>query len=233
MIIPTGADDPRMTTAKRQTLADFMYYSLCAGQTKAGPYGYSPLPLNLVQAGFDQLAKLKQADPRSTSPTATSLSCNNPTFDGKNLNHNVLADSRTAARRLRQGRRGPVRHRHRHQQAQHRQAAAAAAAPARGTGTGAGDAPAVAAAVAPAARPGGGDAPPSRRSRRPACRSAARAPTAPRPRATRSTRTRPSWSPPAPSDERTFGWLAVLELLALVLVPGSVRRRRARRRRAA
>ena len=63
MIIPTGATDPRMTTAKRQTLADFMYYSLCAGQTKAGPYGYSPLPLNLVQAGFAQIAKLKTADP--------------------------------------------------------------------------------------------------------------------------------------------------------------------------
>ena len=63
MIIPTGATDTRMTTAKRQTLADFLYYSLCAGQTKAGPYGYSPLPLNLVQAGFDQIAKLKVADP--------------------------------------------------------------------------------------------------------------------------------------------------------------------------
>src|ERR1044071_4595438 len=63
MIIPTGASDPRMTTAKRQTLADFMFYSLCAGQSKAGPYGYSPLPLNLVQAGFDQIAKLKAADP--------------------------------------------------------------------------------------------------------------------------------------------------------------------------
>ena len=62
MVIPTASDDPRMTTAKRQTLADFMYYSLCAGQTKAGPYGYSPLPLNLVQAGFEQIAKLGKAD---------------------------------------------------------------------------------------------------------------------------------------------------------------------------
>lgn len=92
MIIPTGADDPRMTTAKRQTLADFMYYSLCAGQTKAGPYGYSPLPLNLVQAGFQQLAKLKQADSAVDLTDRDVRSCNNPTFDGKNLNHNVLAD---------------------------------------------------------------------------------------------------------------------------------------------
>ena len=62
MIIPTGADRPADDDApKRQTLADFLYYSLCAGQTKAGPYGYSPLPLNLVQAGFEQLAKLGPA----------------------------------------------------------------------------------------------------------------------------------------------------------------------------
>ena len=53
MIIPTGGSDTRMTTAKRQTLADFIYYSLCGGQTSAGSYGYSPLPLNLVQAGFE------------------------------------------------------------------------------------------------------------------------------------------------------------------------------------
>ncbi|GAB3200514.1 phosphate ABC transporter substrate-binding protein PstS [Nocardioides hungaricus] len=92
MIIPTGKDDPRMTTAKRQTLADFMYYSLCAGQTKAGPYGYSPLPLNLVQAGFDQIAKLKKADSGVDLTDRDVRSCNNPTFDGKNLSRNVLAD---------------------------------------------------------------------------------------------------------------------------------------------
>lgn len=92
MIIPTGADDSRMTTEKRQTLADFMYYSLCAGQTKAGPYGYSPLPLNLVQADFQQIAKLKKADPEVDLTDRDVRSCNNPTFDGKNLSHNVLAD---------------------------------------------------------------------------------------------------------------------------------------------
>lgn len=92
MIIPTGSADPRMTTAKRQTLADFMYYSLCAGQTKAGDYGYSPLPLNLVQAGFQQLGLLKTADPAVEMTNRDVKSCNNPTFDGKNLNKNVLAE---------------------------------------------------------------------------------------------------------------------------------------------
>lgn len=91
MVIPTAADDPRMTTAKRQTLADFMYYSLCAGQTKAGPYGYSPLPLNLVQAGFEQIAKLGEADKNVDLSNRDVRSCNNPTFDGKNLNSNKLA----------------------------------------------------------------------------------------------------------------------------------------------
>ncbi|MEQ6900551.1 phosphate ABC transporter substrate-binding protein PstS [Nocardioides sp. YIM 152588] len=92
MVIPTSATDARMTTSKRQTLADFVYYSLCAGQTSAGDYGYSPLPLNLVQAGFDQVAKLKKADPGVNLTDRDVRSCNNPTFDGKNLSHNVLAD---------------------------------------------------------------------------------------------------------------------------------------------
>lgn len=92
MIIPIGSTDQRMTTAKRQTIADFMYYSLCAGQTKAGPYGYSPLPLNLVQAGFEQINKLKAADPAVDLTDRDVKSCNNPTFDGKNLSKNQLAE---------------------------------------------------------------------------------------------------------------------------------------------
>jgi len=92
MIIPTGSDDQRMTTSKRQTLADFVYYSLCAGQTSAGPYGYSPLPLNLVEAGFEQVAKLKQADSGVDLTDRDVESCNNPTFDGTNKNKNVLAE---------------------------------------------------------------------------------------------------------------------------------------------
>lgn len=91
MIIPVGAQDRRMTTAKRQTLVDFMYYSLCQGQTKAGPYGYSPLPLNLVQAGFTQLARLGTADSGVELANRDVRSCNNPTFNGRNLNENRLA----------------------------------------------------------------------------------------------------------------------------------------------
>ncbi|MBZ5734388.1 substrate-binding domain-containing protein [Nocardioides sp. TRM66260-LWL] len=92
MIIPTAANDPRMTTAKRQTLADFLYYSLCTGQTKAGNYGYSPLTLNLVQAGLKQIALLKKADPKVNLSNRDVRGCNNPTFDGKNPNRNKLAE---------------------------------------------------------------------------------------------------------------------------------------------
>jgi phosphate transport system substrate-binding protein len=93
MIIPTGADDTRMTTAKRQSLADLMFYGLCQGQNQAGPYGYSPLPLNLVQAGFDQLAKLKAADPAVDIQGRDPTKCNNPTFVAGDLTANHLADT--------------------------------------------------------------------------------------------------------------------------------------------
>jgi phosphate transport system substrate-binding protein len=92
MLLPTGAKDQRMTTSKRQTLTDFMFYSLCQGQTKAGPYGYSPLPLNLVQAGFDQLKKLSTADPAVDVKDRDVTKCNNPTFVAGNLSKNKLAE---------------------------------------------------------------------------------------------------------------------------------------------
>lgn len=92
MLLPTGGEDRRMTTAKRQTLADFMFYSLCEGQSKAGAYGYSPLPLNLVKAGFDQLKKLKAADPKVEISGRDVTKCNNPTFVAGDLSKNKLAE---------------------------------------------------------------------------------------------------------------------------------------------
>lgn len=92
MILPTGASDPRMSTTKRQTLMDFMFYSLCEGQGKAGAYGYSPLPLNLVQAGFEQLGKLHTADPAVDMQNRDATQCNNPTFVAGDLSRNHLAE---------------------------------------------------------------------------------------------------------------------------------------------
>lgn len=91
MLLPTGRSDQRMTTSKRQTLTDFMFYSLCQGQSKAGPLGYSPLPLNLVQAGFTQLKKLSIADPKVDFKNRDVTSCNNPTFVKGDLSKNKLA----------------------------------------------------------------------------------------------------------------------------------------------
>ncbi|WP_456694854.1 substrate-binding domain-containing protein [Aeromicrobium sp. P5_D10] len=92
MLLPTGKNDRRMTTAKRQTLADFMFYSLCQGQGSAGNLGYSPLPLNLVQAGFTQLKKLSTADPNVNFKNRDVTKCNNPTFTKGNLAKNHLAE---------------------------------------------------------------------------------------------------------------------------------------------
>lgn len=92
MLLPTGAKDRRMTTSKRQTLVDFMFYSLCQGQSSAGKLGYSPLPLNLVQAGFSQLKKLSTADPDVNFKNRDVTSCNNPTFTKGNLSKNHLAE---------------------------------------------------------------------------------------------------------------------------------------------
>jgi len=92
MLIPTSASDSRMTTAKRQTLADFLTYSLCAGQREAGPIGYSPLPLKLVQAAFTQVQRLHDADPAVDLTGRDVTSCNNPTFDSTDLSRDVLND---------------------------------------------------------------------------------------------------------------------------------------------
>ncbi|CAN5611240.1 hypothetical protein BH10ACT8_BH10ACT8_18310 [soil metagenome] len=91
-VIPTSATDRRMTTPKRQTMADFLFYSVCGGQAAIGATGYSSLPLNLVQASFAQVAKLKAADPKVDVTSQNPANCNNPTFDKRNPSKNHLAE---------------------------------------------------------------------------------------------------------------------------------------------
>jgi phosphate transport system substrate-binding protein len=93
-IIPTAANDSRMTTAKRQTIVDFLKYSICEGQSAVGPIGYSPLPINLVQAGFTQVNKLKLADDKvsfDASIIKDVKNCHNPTFIPGKPSENYLA----------------------------------------------------------------------------------------------------------------------------------------------
>jgi ABC-type phosphate transport system substrate-binding protein len=94
MIEPTGkypSPETKITTAKRQTIADFLYYSICQGQKEIGPIGYSPLPVNLVKAGFGQLNKLKAADPGVDLTDRNVQTCDNPTFIKGHPNSNHLA----------------------------------------------------------------------------------------------------------------------------------------------
>jgi hypothetical protein len=79
-IIPTASNDSTMTTAKRQTLADYLYLSICAGQQQMGPIGYSPLPINLVEASFQQMNLLHTADSKVVLGNENVTTCNNPTF---------------------------------------------------------------------------------------------------------------------------------------------------------
>jgi phosphate transport system substrate-binding protein len=96
-IMPTSRTDPRMAVpagqfpAKWQALADFLSYSICAGQEYIGPIGYSALPVNLVQAGFDQIKKIKAAAPQVQISQLNILNCHNPTFVFGNPYANHLA----------------------------------------------------------------------------------------------------------------------------------------------
>ena len=60
MVVPTSTDAP-FNTDKGKTLSTFINYFLCAGQKKADILGYSPLPKNLVLAGFDQVRRIPGA----------------------------------------------------------------------------------------------------------------------------------------------------------------------------
>jgi len=82
LIVPTSLQGPT-TTDKGYSLARFAQYALCDGQQDAAELGYSPLPLNLVTAGFEQLKKIPGAELTGFTPAT----CHNPTFtaDGQNL----------------------------------------------------------------------------------------------------------------------------------------------------
>ncbi|WP_435974381.1 phosphate ABC transporter substrate-binding protein PstS [Streptomyces sp. Qhu_M48] len=81
MVVPTTATAPH-TTEKGRSLGTFARYFLCEGQQQAEELGYSPLPKNLVQAGFEQVRRIPGA------PTgAVDLSdCRNPTFSADGTN---------------------------------------------------------------------------------------------------------------------------------------------------
>jgi phosphate ABC transporter phosphate-binding protein len=82
LIVPTAVSGS-FTQAKGATLGDFAYYYLCEGQQQAEVLGYSPLPINLVKAGLEQVKKIPGVNAKNKDVSK----CNNPTFspDGSNL----------------------------------------------------------------------------------------------------------------------------------------------------
>ncbi|WP_291037591.1 phosphate ABC transporter substrate-binding protein PstS [Herbiconiux sp.] len=92
MIVPT-ATTPNFTDAKGSTLGAFARYMLCEGQQQADTLGYSPLPMNLVLAGSEQIKRIPGAGSTGVDVNA----CNNPTFSpGDSPNSNALANTAPA-----------------------------------------------------------------------------------------------------------------------------------------
>jgi len=75
MVVPTTTAAP-FNTDKGKTLSTFINYFLCTGQQKADILGYSPLPKNLVEAGFAQVKRIPGA---VASPSISQ--CNNPALN--------------------------------------------------------------------------------------------------------------------------------------------------------
>jgi phosphate transport system substrate-binding protein len=89
MIIPTQVAGV-FNTDKGHTLGAFARYMLCEGQQQASALGYSPLPLNLVLAGSDQIKRIPGAGNTGVDTGA----CNNPTFKaGDSPGNNLLAQT--------------------------------------------------------------------------------------------------------------------------------------------
>ena len=86
LILPTTIAG-QFNEDKGKTLGAFSYYAMCQAQQQSASLGYSPMPVNLVQAGFDQIRKIPGVAVQDIDITQ----CKNPTFaaDGSNL----LADT--------------------------------------------------------------------------------------------------------------------------------------------
>ncbi|GAA2184595.1 phosphate ABC transporter substrate-binding protein PstS [Brooklawnia cerclae] len=91
MIVPTEvAVGSIFNTAKGNTLGAFTRYVLCEGQKSADTLGYSPLPMNLVMAGSEQIKRI----PGAGDTGIDFNSCNNPTFAaGDSPDKNQLAET--------------------------------------------------------------------------------------------------------------------------------------------
>nr|MBA2607710.1 phosphate ABC transporter substrate-binding protein PstS [Actinomycetota bacterium] len=85
-ILRTKTTD-KFNEEKGKTLGAFAYYAMCQAQQQSASLGYSPIPINLVQASLEQIRKI----PGAVAQDIDITKCKNPTFspDGTNL----LADN--------------------------------------------------------------------------------------------------------------------------------------------
>ncbi|GAA2128277.1 phosphate ABC transporter substrate-binding protein PstS [Streptomyces synnematoformans] len=82
IILPTKLEEG-LTRAKGKAIGAFGHYFLCQGQQNADDLGYSPLPKNLVEAGYEQVNKVPGAQKKDPGNLRD---CENPTIgpDGTN-----------------------------------------------------------------------------------------------------------------------------------------------------
>ena len=85
-ILPTVVEG-NFTEAKGRTLGAFAYYAMCQAQEYSASLGYSPMPINLVEASFEQIRLIPGVEVQNINIA----DCDNPTFSADG--HNVLADS--------------------------------------------------------------------------------------------------------------------------------------------
>lgn len=81
-ILPTQVRG-KFNEAKGRALGAFAYYAMCQAQQQSASLGYSPIPINLVQASFEQIRLIPGVEVQSINIG----DCKNPTFspDGTNL----------------------------------------------------------------------------------------------------------------------------------------------------
>jgi len=89
LIVPTVVQG-QFNLEKGKSLGAFAYYAMCEAQQQSASLGYSPMPVNLVQASFDQIKKI----PGVVVENVNIAQCKNPTFSADGTN--VLAQNAQA-----------------------------------------------------------------------------------------------------------------------------------------
>jgi len=89
LIVPTVVQG-QFNTEKGKTLGAFAYYAMCEAQQQSASLGYSPMPVNLVQASFEQIKRI----PGVVVENVNIAQCKNPTFSADGTN--VLAQNAKA-----------------------------------------------------------------------------------------------------------------------------------------